>query len=415
MTRSSFIRSKVSPIFSAAAIAIWERDTCSCSAKDQKPSLAKQPGLLFIGTGSSTGCPRPTCALFFNAKHPAISPGLNKLKSDDHYTHQMQKMCVVSSLATRGDPMYNKDYRGNPSLMIVHKQNDDGSNKDNDELKTVVIDVGKTFTENALRWMPKHGLTKLDAIVLTHEHMDAIAGLDDLRGFQLLPSQRDPLSGFPSQRQLSVYSSQICLDMLKQQFFYLFPKNESKQGAGETAMPDGTKVKRHVSKLDFQVIESFKPFYAAGLKMIPLPVMHGEDLVCNGYAFSLNGHGSESKLNIVYVSPFQTFAVPAYQCTSHSSQLSDISRMPPETEKYILEELPPTDVLVIDALSLNSINPTHNNLEQSLKIVRRLKPKQTYVVGMSCDAFLPHDEMNEELAKLDINVQLAHDGLTIAA
>lgn len=87
--------------------------------------------------------------------------------------------------------------------------------------------------------------------------------------------------------------------------------------------------------------------------------------------------------------------------------------MIPETEKYIMEKLPPTDILIIDALSLNSINPTHNNLEQSLKIARRLKPKQTYIVGMSCDSFLPHDEMNEELAKLDIKVELAHDGLTI--
>ena len=90
----------------------------------------------------------------------------------------MAKFCKVSSMATRGDPKNNKDYRGNPSLMIVHRNNDDGSLEDSenekDRLKTVVIDVGKTFTENALRWMPQHGLTALDSIVLTHEHMDAI-------------------------------------------------------------------------------------------------------------------------------------------------------------------------------------------------------------------------------------------------
>lgn len=87
--------------------------------------------------------------------------------------------------------------------------------------------------------------------------------------------------------------------------------------------------------------------------------------------------------------------------------------MPQQTEKFIVEELPPTDILVIDALSLDSINPTHNNLEQSLKIVRRLKPKRTLIVGMSCDSFLPHDEMNMELGKLDIRVELAFDGLVI--
>ena len=392
---SSIIVRTAAPLFAAAtAITSERKPLSSCSAANHNQSLGEKSGLLFIGTGSSTGCPRPTCALFFNAYHrtsPSRFSNMNNFQD-------MQSTCRVSSMATRGDPKYNKDYRGNPSLMIVHKNNDDGSfNSKDGETKVVVIDVGKTFTENALRWMPMHGLTSLDAIVLTHEHMDAIAGLDDLRGFQLLP-MKDPLTGFPRQKSLSVFSSQTCLCMLKRQFFYLFPNTEAKKQesakAGETISPDGKKVKRHVSKLNFQVVESFTPFVAAGLRMIPLPVMHGEDLVCNGYAFSLHvGANESSMLNVVY--------------------LSDISRLLPETETYIIEQLPQTDVLVIDALSLNSNNPTHNNLEQSLKIIRRLKPKRTLIVGMSCDSFLPHDEMNEELSKLDIQVQLAHDGLVI--
>lgn len=50
------------------------------------------------------------------------------------YLQQMKKMCKVSSLATRGDPRFNKNYRGNPSLMIVHKNNDtlDGELPDGD-------------------------------------------------------------------------------------------------------------------------------------------------------------------------------------------------------------------------------------------------------------------------------------------
>lgn len=82
-------------------------------------------------------------------------------------------------MATRGDPKFNKNYRGNPSLMIVHRNNDalDGSRAKNDaekegQPKTVVIDVGKTFTESALRWMPQYGLTSIDAVVLSHEHME---------------------------------------------------------------------------------------------------------------------------------------------------------------------------------------------------------------------------------------------------
>ena len=105
-----------------------------------------------------------------------------------------------------------------------------------------------------------------------------------------------------------MHLSQTCLTALKSQLFYLFPKrfngeNSSKEGAsaGVNTTPDGTKIKRHVSKLDFRVVESFQPFVAAGLRMVPLPVMHGEDLVCNGYAFSLN-NGSGKTMNAVYVS-----------------------------------------------------------------------------------------------------------------
>jgi hypothetical protein len=93
------------------------------------------------------------------------------------------------------------------------------------------------------------------------------------------------------------------LEVLKRQFFYLFPKEDGGSSAGETTLADGSKIRRYVSKLDFRVVESFKPFVAAGLRMVPLPVMHGEDLVCNGYAFSVDGGKSGNKtLNVVYVS-----------------------------------------------------------------------------------------------------------------
>ena len=149
------------------------------SAKCDSIPAPTSSGLLFLGTGSSTGCPRPNCALLFNQNINSIPP-----KGDNDYLQQMMNNCRVSSMATRGDPRYNKDYRGNPSLMIVH-QNDDTLGDDKSEgdseaeieiapkpSKTVVIDVGKTFTESALRWMPTYGLTSIDAIVLSHEHME---------------------------------------------------------------------------------------------------------------------------------------------------------------------------------------------------------------------------------------------------
>jgi hypothetical protein len=87
--------------------------------------------------------------------------------------------------------------------------------------------------------------------------------------------------------------------------------------------------------------------------------------------------------------------------------------MPAETERFIMEELPPIDVLVVDSLNLSNPNPTHYTFEEALKLVRKLKPERTFVVGMSCDLFLPHHEMNKQLAELDIKIELAYDGLVV--
>ena len=47
------------------------------------------------------------------------------------------------------------------------------------------IDVGKTFRDAVLRWYPRHGVDALNAVLLTHDHADAVLGLDDLRGLQV--------------------------------------------------------------------------------------------------------------------------------------------------------------------------------------------------------------------------------------
>jgi len=345
-----------------------------------------KPGILFLGTGSSTGCPKPLCAI------------LNK------YNTQIQQSatgarfsCQVSQMAIQGDPKYNKNYRNNPSILISHFNNDDKQiDKDDlkdDKLKHVIIDVGKTFREGAIRWMPSHNQS-IDAIVLTHEHMDAIGGLDDVRGFQKVQKTEHGFAGVP----VPVFLSQRCFEAISRQFHYLVPKKS--EPLEEDSIKGSKKVERHVASLDYQIVKAFEPFVAAGLKITPLPVMHGEDLICLGFSFSIRNYTShESK-------------VVSQQ--THVVYLSDISRMIPSTQAYILEKLPPTDILVVDSLLVEKRHPTHFCLTQAVEIAQELGAKQTYIVGMNCDAFKPHDEMNEELSKLEgVNVQLAHDGLVL--
>ena len=362
------------------------------------PSSKPGTKLLFLGSGSSTGCPKPVCAITFpesnelRNKNPMV-----KLQKD------LEAKCKISRIANVGDPRFNKNYRNNPSLLISHRNNDSDvsvSDQDNSahehekELKNVIIDVGKTFREGALRWMPHHGIYHLDSIVLTHEHADAFLGLDDLRGFQIarhMISSDGTTSGVPNMS-LPVYLSPKCFETIKQAFGYLVPKELTEQVKSINTKKGGPKVVRHVAALDFQKVQHFKPFFAAGLKMIPLPVIHGEDFICNGYAFSVKGDMGRT-VNVLY--------------------LSDISRMLPETEQFILEKLPPTDILVVDSLLYERDHSVHYSLDQALDLVERLGPKKTYLVGMNCDDFPEHDEANIVIRSRNPTVELAHDGLVV--
>ena len=62
---------------------------------------------------------------------------------------------------------------------------------------------------------------------------------------------------------------------------------------GEEEMEE--EVVRVVAALTYDVGWSFVPFLAAGLRIVPLSVMHGEDLVCYGYASTLWGTGGDGK------------------------------------------------------------------------------------------------------------------------
>jgi hypothetical protein len=120
---------------------------------------------------------------------------------------------------------------------------------------------------------------------------------------------------------------------------------------------------------------------------------------------------------ILFLSPFFFF----FFKTIKLYKKSDISDMVPETLDYIQKTLPPTDVLIVDSLNWGKNHPVHYTLEQAVELAQTIKPKiRTFLIGMSCDYFLPHDEMNTYLRELygdgdDGNgvIVMAHDGLII--
>ena len=278
--------------------------------------------------------------------------------------------------------------------------------------------------------------------------MDAAAGLDDVRGFQKIRwvaedegkekekeegtinatkygKEQERGRGRYVRESIPLYMSDFCHLNLQSQFPWLLPKKSSKSEQ-PSGMPQQAKgrptVTRDVASFDVTIFKDYQEEIllggdrdgddnkGGGFKIVPLPVWHGDDLISHGFAFSLHpGPSSSSKssskpLNVVY--------------------LSDISRMVPETLEYIQNELPPTDILIVDSLLWEKTHPVHYSLEQAVELTRMLRPRmRTYLIGMSCDNFLPHDEMNAYLQKTygkgggdDVDsgaIVMAHDGLIV--
>lgn len=332
---------------SATGAGTWRPQEAAQAASGSAGGQKSQ--LVFLGTGSSTGCPQPWCAA-------------NISTNDDKAAGQ----CATSWAALLGDPANNPDYRNNPSVL-VRAVDDDG------KYTNFVIDVGKTFRESVLRWFPRlyPPVRSLDAVVLTHEHADAMLGLDDLRGVQ---DSRAPVP-------LPVFLSAVTMQRVRDAFGYLVPKP-----------PQPGAVKRWVAQLDFREIKPFEPFHVGSLEVTPIPLVHGEDCICLGFAFGRRDR-------VVY--------------------LSDLSRVPPDTEKFLEQEMARPGgiaLLVLDCLG-NRPHNTHFGLSQSLELARKLKARQTLLVGMACDAFPTHHMMNAELhnrrSEIGSDVQFARDGQTV--
>lgn len=76
---------------------------------------------------------------------------------------------------------------------------------------TIVVDTGPDFRTQMLR----ENVQKLDAVVLTHEHKDHIAGLDDVRPFN-----------FKQKKDLPIYATKRVQNQVKNEFYYAFGENK---------------------------------------------------------------------------------------------------------------------------------------------------------------------------------------------
>ena len=195
--------------------------------------------------------------------------------------------------------------------------------------------------------MLRIGNSKLDAILFTHEHSDHTAGLDDIRPYCFMESKAMP-----------IFAQKRVLESLQRRFDYIFETENRYPGAPSVVVNE---------------IEAYRPFSLNGKTVQPLLVNHGS-LPILGYRIE----------NFAYLTDVKTLDEATYE------QLKDL------------------DVLVINALRIQE-HPTHNNLEEALNHIKRIKPKKAYLTHIGFQLGF-HDEVQNQLPE---NVFLAYDELIL--
>jgi phosphoribosyl 1,2-cyclic phosphate phosphodiesterase len=198
------------------------------------------------------------------------------------------------------------DFRDKRTRTSLHVLKDDLS---------LNIDVGPDFRTQMLR----EKIQSLDAVLLTHEHKDHTAGLDDVRSFNFKQKCDMPLYGRPE-----------VLEQIQREFGYIF---SAKKYPG-------------VPKIQLEPISNH-PFKVKNVTIEPVEVMHYKLPV---YGFKIDKMAYITDANLI-----------------------------DEQEQEKLQKL---DVLVLNALQIEH-HISHFTLAEALELIEKLKPKKAYLTHIS--------------------------------
>lgn len=180
---------------------------------------------------------------------------------------------------------------------------------------SILIDAGPEFRLQSIRSDIDH----IDLVLITHEHMDHMAGIDDLRAYN-----------YKQQGPIPLFSNGNGLRSIRTRFDYLFGKNK---------YPGSTSI---------ELSEVTKPFHFKDVEITPLPYKHGDIEVIG---FRLNDF----------------------------SYMTDVKSIPDSTKSLVKG----SKVLVLSGLRWGPKHPTHLTIPEAVQVAEELEVPMTYLIHMN--------------------------------
>jgi len=232
--------------------------------------------LTFLGTGTSTGVPSIACDC---------------------------ETCLSD------DP---RDKRLRTSILIEHAG------------KAILVDTSSDFRQQALR----ANISRLDAVLITHCHVDHVFGLDDIRPLNFRYGA------------MPIFANEIAWIDLRRIFQYIFKPTHF--GGG-------------LPQLIPHTVYNKAPFCIGDIEITPLEVIHGKLPVI---AYRFNDFAYATDLNFI--------------------------------SEETIAGLQGLDVLVLDCVRLKP-HSTHLGLNEALAYAERINAKQTYLTHLNHDVLYSRD------------------------
>jgi ribonuclease BN (tRNA processing enzyme) len=217
----------------------------------------------------------------------------------------------------------------------------------------VFIDCGKRWYDQTIGTLqklklPAHAVRR---VLLTHSHADAANGIDDLRGFRH-PPQHPSAHEHPP---IEVYAAPVDLKHLSNTFGYLFDSSKA-TGSGHVALLNWKPLPTDMAPVPLSTATDER---AAGapdtVDVVAVPVDHGPNCVA------------------------QSFYFPSVQLL----YMSDVKSVLPASLAYLQSVT--VDLLVIDCTFRTTVLVSHVNWEESIAIVKQIKPRRVTFTGLTHD------------------------------